>query len=230
MGPLTLFGPLFTLFTMTIQRESIVARACGLYLSEGLEGFSMRKLARLLGVTAPALYRHYDGKEAVLVDVVAEAYKLFAQYLYRALGAATPEERFRQAGIEYLNFALEHPRMYEVLFTPVEAMGMAELPDEIAAQACAVGQFWRDRVREAIDAGLLRPFDVEAVSTTLWAHAHGLVTIYHRGFIPVSEEQFRELFRQSAERIAVGLATDASREAMVAGDDERMGATAESVA
>jgi AcrR family transcriptional regulator len=190
---------------MSIQRDQIVACACDLYLAEGLDGFSMRKLARLMGVTAPALYRHYDGKEAVLIDVVGEAYKLFAQYLYRALGAPTAAERFHRAGEEYLNFALEHPKLYEVMFTSPDALGLEELPEEAATHACAVGQYWRDRVREAIDAGLLRDFGTEAVSTTMWAHAHGLVTIYHRGFIPVTEAEFRELFHQSALRMTLGL-------------------------
>src|SRR5690606_6240441 len=53
----------FTLFTlMSEQRERILACACELYLTDGLDGFSMRKLARSLGVTAPALYRHYESK------------------------------------------------------------------------------------------------------------------------------------------------------------------------
>jgi hypothetical protein len=39
----------------------------------------------------------------------------------------------------------------------------------------------------------------------MWAHAHGLVTIYHRGFIPVTEAEFRELFHQSALRMMLGL-------------------------
>jgi AcrR family transcriptional regulator len=192
---------------MTIKRERILEQACDLYLTDGLEGFSMRKLARRVGVTAPALYRYYEGKEAVLVDVVGEAYKLFGQYLYRALGVPTPEERFQRAGQEYLEFALEHPRMYEMLFTTPEAIGLEELPEEIAVQACAIGQFWKDRVREAVDAGFIKPFEIEAISQTLWAHAHGLVSIYHRGFIPVSEEEFRTLFRESGMRMLLGLAT-----------------------
>jgi AcrR family transcriptional regulator len=193
---------------MTIRREEILAEACGLYLTDGLDGFSMRKLARLVGVTAPALYRHYVNKEAVLIDVVGEAYKLFAQYLYRALSAPTPAERFRRAGEEYLNFALEHPKMYEMLYVSSDSLGLEELPEEASAQCAAVGQFWNDRVREAIDVGILRDFDPEAVSTTMWAHAHGLVTIYHRGFIPVDEDEFRRLFHQSAMRIAVGLGSE----------------------
>ncbi|NIP56498.1 MAG: TetR family transcriptional regulator, partial [Gemmatimonadetes bacterium] len=69
---------------MSIQREQILACACDLYLKGGLEGVSMRRLAREVGVTAPAIYRHFEGKEDVLLGVVGEAYKTLAQYLHRA--------------------------------------------------------------------------------------------------------------------------------------------------
>ena len=48
---------------MSEQRDRILSCACEMYLQDGLDGFSMRKLARVLGVTAPALYRHYESKE-----------------------------------------------------------------------------------------------------------------------------------------------------------------------
>jgi len=198
---------------MAIQRDEILAKACGLYTTDGLDGFSMRKLARQVGVTAPALYRHYENKEAVLIDVVVEAYRLQSQYLYRALSGRTPAERFERAGEEYLSFALEHPKMYEMLYTSMDSIGVDELPEDIAEQCAAVGQFWKDRVREAMDAGILRDFDLDAVSVTMWAHAHGLVTLYHRGFLPLSHDEFKQLFRHSGMRIAVGLGSeDTARE------------------
>ena len=93
---------------MSIQREQILNCACDLYLSDGIEGFSMRKLAKCVGCTAPALYRHYDGKEEVIRDVVKEAYRLFSQYLQRALEGRDPAERFLIAGRSYFDFAIEH--------------------------------------------------------------------------------------------------------------------------
>jgi len=193
---------------MTEQRENILACACDLYLEDGLDGFSMRKLARAVGVTAPALYRHFESKEAVLLEVVGEAYARFAQYLYGALQGRTPEERFRLAGTGYLDFALDQPRLYEVLFASPDVMGMKQISPEVEAQACAVGQFWNDRVRECVDAGMLRRADPDALGVTLWAHAHGLVSLYLLGALPVeNEEAFRELYRLSGNRLLRGLAT-----------------------
>jgi AcrR family transcriptional regulator len=192
---------------MTEQRDRILSCACLMYLEDGLDGFSMRKLARALGVTAPALYRHYESKERVLLDVVGEAYRTLIQYLHRALQGRTPEDRFRMAGEGFLDFALEHPRYYEVLFMGVELLAVEAVRAETAEQGCAVGQFWNDRVREAIEAGLLRDGDPQAIGMTLWAHAHGLVSLYLKGMLPVQEEQFRALIKSSGARLMNGLGT-----------------------
>ena len=167
----------------------------------------MRKLAGRLGVTAPALYRHFESREKVLLEVVLTAYKKMSEYLYRALEGKTAGERFRLAGESYLRFALENPRLYDVLFAPPDRMGWDRLPVEIENQACAVGQFWNDRVRECMDAGILRRGDPEDISVTLWAHAHGLLTLYLRGVLRIEEAGFRELYVSSSRRLLAGLAT-----------------------
>ena len=193
---------------MSEQREKILACACELYVADGIDGFSMRKLARSVGVTAPALYRHYESKERVLFDVVGEGYQQLIQYLYRALQAPTAEERFRIAADGYLEFALRHPRYYEVLFMgwgmPSEDQG----PAEVVAQGRAVGQFWNDRVRECVEAELLREGDGEVIGMTLWAHAHGLISLYLKGMLRMSEREFRRLHRTSSVRVLIGLGAD----------------------
>lgn len=200
---------------MPETREKILTCACDLYLSDGLDGFSMRKLARAVGVTAPALYRHFEGKEAVLVEVVGEAYKLLAQHLYRALEGRDALDRFRLAGKGYLEFALENPRMYEVLYASPDALGLGEIPEEVCAQIGAVGQFWHDRLRELMDAGLLREGDPHDVGVTLWAHSHGLISLYHRGFLHVDEDEFRALYAASSRRALSGMTTEAFRRSAV---------------
>ncbi len=194
---------------MTDPRERILSCACDLYEEAGLDGFSMRKLARAVGVTAPAIYRHYDGREAVLADVLREAHRVFSRYLYAALSAPTPLERFRGAGEGYLSFLIEHPRWYAIMHTAIEHLGMDSVPEDIEAMQAAIHQFWVDRVRECVQAGILKEGDPEELSVTLWAHAHGMAQLYHEGCMPLSQEEFRERFRQSGLRVMTGMATAA---------------------
>jgi AcrR family transcriptional regulator len=192
---------------MSDPRQDILAHACDLYLSRGLDGFSMRGLAKEVGVTAPALYRHYDGREAVLADVMRQAYRAFTTYIYRALEAPTPWERLMRAGEGYLDFALEHPRWHAMLFAGPERLGMAGLPADIEAMGCATHQFWIDRVSECMRAGMLVEGDPLEASLTMWAHAHGLVQLFHQGHLGKDVEAFRKMFRESGVRLMVGLAS-----------------------
>ena len=198
---------------MSEQRERILSEACELYLTHGLDGFSMRKLASAVGVTAPALYKYFESKEAVLLAVLEEGYNLLAGSLYGALGGASPAERFRMAGRAHLDFALEHTRYYELIYTHPKLLGIDELPAEIEAKGCAIHQFFMDRVRECMDSGVLRPEDPEEASITMWAHAHGLLSLYLGGMLtepdgtPFSEEVFREKYLESGLRLMRGMAT-----------------------
>jgi AcrR family transcriptional regulator len=191
---------------MGMSRERVLDRACELYLADGLKGFSMRKLANCLGVTAPALYRHYDGKEALLGDVIGEAFKVFGSYLFRALEGTSPQERLRLAGDGYVAFALEHPRFYEVIHASPRLLGIADLPTDAFAHACTTRQFLVDRVRECMDAGVLRQDDPEAVAIVIWSFSHGLVSLYHNHVLPVPEAHFLEFFHAALARLFLGIA------------------------
>jgi len=193
---------------MSDQREKILGCACELYLRDGLRGFSMRKLARSVGVTAPALYRHYESREQVLADVVRHAYGNFTATLYRALEGRTPEERLIRAGEAYLDFALKNTRWYQILFVSCEQLGMPVLPSDIEAMGWAIHQFWVDRVTECQTAGILREGDPFKISLTMWAHAHGMLTLYHNGHFPMDEETFRREYERSAVTMMQGVASE----------------------
>jgi len=195
---------------MSIQRSEILKCARDIYLKEGFGGMSMRKLAKCVGCTAPALYRHYESKEGVMQDVVVEAYRLFSQYLNRALAGGSPPERFGMAGQAYVDFALEHPALYETLYVPLDLLGIhQDSANEVASLACAVGQFWSDRVREMMDTGFLKKGDPQTVSLTLWAHGHGLVSLYHRGLLPdTTEQEIRALIIESYAALILGVGTE----------------------
>src|SRR4029079_14035664 len=91
--------------------------------------------------TSAAIYRHFDGKEALLAAVAAEGFRLFGSCLMAALARPAPLDRMRAAGEQYMRFALERPRDYRVIF-------MSEVPDHLAPAPGATApsfQFLVDR-------------------------------------------------------------------------------------
>ena len=201
---------------MPEQRDKILSCACDLYLEDGLDGFSMRKLAKQVGVTAPALYRHFQSREHVLLEVVRQAHHEFTGDLYRALEGRTPLERLSRAADAYLDFALKNPQWYQLLFISAEQLGAEDLPPDLEAQGCAIHQFWVDRVRECMDARILKEGDPVQTSLTMWAHAHGMMALYHLGHFRMDETEFRRLFEESGARLIAGVGSDEFAEEVMA--------------
>lgn len=184
--------------------DSILVSARDLYLENGLQGLSMRKIASRVGVTATALYRHFESKEALLDQVIDEGFQIFSSYLYRALAGTTPEERFRLAGEYYLQFALDQPKYYEIIFMLPDEHWRSNPSDE-GHRSAETFQFLTDRVRECIDSGFLRKDEAEKVALTVWAHGHGLVSIYLANRIKMDRETFEKTYRESQSHLLAGL-------------------------
>ncbi len=85
---------------------------------------------------------------------------------------------------------------------------MAELPEDIEAMGCALHQFWVDRVRECMDEGILKAGDPVQMSLTMWAHAHGLVSLFHHGHFRIDQETFRKQFHASSVVMLMGIAAE----------------------
>jgi AcrR family transcriptional regulator len=189
---------------VTETQERILSAARELFLSGGAEAVTMRNVAERVGVTATALYRHFEGKEALLQAVIRSGFEGFGAYLYRALEGPDALDRLRRSGRLYLDFALQQPQMYRTIF-------MAPRPSEVDCEPERPGQaptfrFLTDRVRECMEAGLLKTDEPEGVALAIWSHVHGLVSLYLSGALGVPEEAFREAYVASVARLFAGLA------------------------
>lgn len=195
---------------MTAEGEETKARLLGhardLYLSDGFARFSLREVARRAGVSAAAVYRHYDGKEALLREVCAGGFRIFYSYLMRALSGRTPRERMSRCATEYLRFGLENPRDYRFIF-------MSSVED-FAALAPGPGepdptfQFLVDRVDECIRAKVILKAPPRDLAVVIWAHVHGLVSLRlsgHLGSIG-SDAAFAKMYERATNDLIDGLA------------------------
>ena len=189
-------------------RARLLEHARDLYLAGGPEGFSLREVARRSGVSAPAVYRHFDGKDALLGAVCEEGFRLFSSYLLRALRESTPLERMRAAGDLYRRFALENPRHYRFIFmTSADDLGAA-LQKRAPTDGDPTFQFLVDRVSECMRAKVLAKGDAVGVAAVIWAHVHGLVSLRLCGHLaPAGDDaEFAQFFRASTDRLLDGLA------------------------
>lgn len=162
-------------------KSRIIAAARALYFERGPDAVTMRGVAERVGVTATALYRHFADKDALLREIMGEGSRLLGSHLFRALEAPTPLERLRATANAYLDFAVAQPQAYRALY---EA-GEVQEGSPIQLQRGAMRRFLRDRVREAMDAGVVAPGDPDGTALSVWAMLHGLAALHHAGITQV---------------------------------------------
>ena len=98
-------------------RNVLLQKAENILIDEGPTGLSLRRLARLTGVSEAAPYRHFDGKDGILAAVAISAFERFAQKLEDvAARIDTHEDRIMALGAAYVGFAIEHPQHFRLIF------------------------------------------------------------------------------------------------------------------
>lgn len=190
-------------------REQILHEARELFLEQGLSGFSMRSVAQRVGVSATALYRHFEDKDALLATLLAEAFGTFGSYLGRALSGRTPLERFRKTGEAYVDFALDHPRDYALMFlTNCRELGFERILRETDARSSPTFEFLVDRVEECMKTCVFAPRDVRRAALFSWSTLHGIVALWLGGQLKssIDERTFRAQAALTIDFIVLALA------------------------
>jgi AcrR family transcriptional regulator len=112
------------------RREEILAAARHLFVAQGFDAVTIRRIAEEVGVSAPALYLYFPDKDAILLEICDATFNdLIA--LFEDVRRREPPGRKRLAmvGEAFIRFALAHPEEYRLIF-----MGGAPPPAEIVAR------------------------------------------------------------------------------------------------
>jgi AcrR family transcriptional regulator len=129
------------------RREQILRVAAKLFALHGFHGVSIAELGAAVGVSGPALYRHFPGKEALLSEMLVG----ISEYLLdggtaRASGADDPAEALRELIEFHVDFAMRHPELIIV-----QDRDLANLPEEsrhkVRALQRAYVEIWVDTLR-----------------------------------------------------------------------------------
>jgi AcrR family transcriptional regulator len=160
-----------------LTRDAIVDAARELLRTTDLNDLSLRKLAAVLGVTAPALYAHVEDKEDLLRAVAERGFRdLLARF--EQVTETEPVARLRAFGHAYVEQAVADPEVFRVmfLFRP-GALDVPGVDNELPA-ATAAFTYPGGAVAEALAAGDIHPERSPATTAvTMWTTAHGCATV-----------------------------------------------------
>ena len=158
-------------------RAAILRAASQLFAEHGYEHFSLRQVAETIGYSPTTIYLYFKDKDDLLFAVVDEGFERFgAQLAAAAAGVADPIERLGALGRAYISFGLQYPVHYQLMFMQRADFLAKCRPGEETPRIDAF-RVLQDSIQYGIDAGALRPGDVQAYSDALWALVHGVVAL-----------------------------------------------------
>jgi len=194
--------------TLTDARRALVLDAArAVFEDEGIEGASIREIARRAGYTPGAIYSYFDSKEAIYGALLDESLeRLNAVVEAAAAAAGLPSERLRATAMAWFGFYAANPRDLDLGFYLVHGMRPRGLTTELNTRL-------NDRLHDALRpceealAGMgLAPAEALRENTALFAHGVGLLLLQHTGRIRMFGQQAPVLFERYIDGLVQGLA------------------------
>ena len=186
-------------------RDEILAAAWRQIGETGAAALSLRAIAREMEVTAPALYRYYADRDALVTTLLIDAFTSFAGALESARDACAPDDhagRVRAIGRAYFQWAADNPQRYQLLFgTPIPGYQFASeagpaaqrsflVLQGVIGEAQAAGQITGDIATRPLPVKLRSKYTalrqqgmpysaaVTQLALSMWAMMHGLTSLY----------------------------------------------------
>lgn len=164
-------------------RNALVLSAVRLIEDDGLGEFSLRRAAREVGVSANAAYRHFSDKADLVTAVAQHGSDLLAQRMRRAMGATragkNPAERavhrFKATGRAYVEFALDHPELFEVMFGRCRAHSVA--PRDLAEDGAGTYALLGEALDGLVTSGVLEREGRAGAELKAWVTVHGFARL-----------------------------------------------------
>jgi AcrR family transcriptional regulator len=173
-------------------RQEILDAARELFVAEGYENVSMRKVAKRIDYSPTTIYLYFKDKHELLHQVCEEAFTKLSEQIVKSQSlGTTPIDVLRQGMFAYVAFGLINPYHYDVVFiSPKRASSGAEEYSFDESMGKRAFELLSDSVAECMKAGTIRKGDLATVSQTLWAGIHGVTSllITHDGFPFVEKE------------------------------------------
>jgi AcrR family transcriptional regulator len=163
-------------------KDLILNAAREIFLEEGYENTSIRKIATKIEYSPGIIYHHFKDKNDLLLALHDKAFECKMDALFHSVQhIPDPMERLKTTGRSYLIYGIENPQDYELMFILSCTMETLAIKEEFWKDgAMAIGML-KENIKACIDAGYFRKdIDVDEMSLLMWSQVHGLVCLYNK--------------------------------------------------
>ena len=159
-------------------KDACVQEARALIAEQGLERLSLREVARRLGVSHQAPYKHYPSRDHLLAELIRRCFGEFAAFLDDRPPEPEPWADLAALGERYLRYAAEHPLEYRLLFgAPWPQAEDGQAWPGLVADAVHAFDVLRGVLRRLHGASAAQRAAVDLDAMAIWSALHGLATL-----------------------------------------------------
>ncbi|MBK6799989.1 MAG: WHG domain-containing protein [Novosphingobium sp.] len=150
-------------------RSALVEAGLEALKTTAIADLSLRQLARDVGVSATAVYRHFPDKQALMRALASEGIDQLGQFQKAAAdGAVNSADAFAATGRAYVRFALAHPALFRLMFSQCEPIGASIFGENLAARML------QDKAAVATGGN---PEETRRLMIQAWSVVHGLAML-----------------------------------------------------
>lgn len=142
------------------------------------EDLSLRALARSVGVSQTAPYRHFADKGELLAAMATHGYRSLLDDLRKAgrEANANPREQLSAFAHAYVDYAANNPQLFKLMFGP--AVQPAEKYPELRQASRDTFALVQDILQRGVDQGIFEPMDdIAYLANSAWSSIYGLSTL-----------------------------------------------------
>lgn len=164
-------------------KNALIQAGIKILAEEGIEGFSLRKVAREAGVTHSAPYAHFADKQALIAAISTDGYRK----VYERINAVVeqfpddPLRQFIETAWVYVSFGFDEPDHFKITFS-----GSVEREREYPALVEMTGKTF-DALRQLIircqQADLIDRGEPDLAAVTVWGFVHGFVHLIQESMV-----------------------------------------------
>jgi AcrR family transcriptional regulator len=161
------------------MRDAIIDAALELFLTDGFEQTSIRRIAEKIEYTPGAIYSYFKDKDEILYEIHIKGFVKLFEYLKKAREESNPMDKLYQTGRLYMKFAFEYPEHYDLMFIS-RAIPRSFGDKKEWEEGDHAYKVLHEAVGECMAANLLPTCDVNAASYAFWSMVHGMISLMLR--------------------------------------------------
>lgn len=174
-------------------KQALLDEAIAEIRANGVENLSLRALARCVGVSQTAPYRHFADKDTLLAELATQAFNDLAA---AARAELQPQrnalENVIAAGIAYVRFGLNNPEKYRLMFGT--SITQRDSYPELTTAGNGAFEILSALIAQGQQAGIFVAGNAELMANACWSNLHGFVLLsidglFARRELPASPEE-----------------------------------------